>query len=151
MKTDVDPIAVRRATADDLEGLAAVELACFADPWSPSSLETELRAAHGRAWLIEQEGRIAASLVGWQLFEELHINRLGVLPALRQLGLGRHLLAQAISESRSEGATLALLELRADNHAALALYRGAGFGDCGVRKRYYNDGTDAVLMNKALT
>lgn len=151
MTTEPDTMPVRRATVADLDGLAAVEVACFADPWSLSSLDNELRATHGRGWLIEQGGRVVASLVGWQLFEELHINRLGVLPTLRQRGLGRHLLAQAMAEAHNEGATVALLELRADNHAALALYRGAGFGDCGVRKRYYHDGTDAVLMNKVLS
>jgi ribosomal-protein-alanine N-acetyltransferase len=41
-----------------------------------------------------------------------------------------------------------LLEVRADNCGALALYSGHGFREVGRRRRYYPDGSDAVLMER---
>jgi ribosomal-protein-alanine N-acetyltransferase len=43
------------------------------------------------------------------------------------------------------------LEVSATNDAARRLYDGAGFVEVGRRPRYYADGTDAVLMQRALT
>jgi ribosomal-protein-alanine N-acetyltransferase len=41
-----------------------------------------------------------------------------------------------------------LLEVRASNEGARALYRGAGFTEDGLRRRYYSDPEeDAVLMS----
>ena len=39
-----------------------------------------------------------------------------------------------------------LLEVRADNTAALAFYAAEGFVEIARRRRYYRDGTDAVVL-----
>ncbi len=151
MTTDFAGTSVRRARRADAGALGALEAQCFGEPWSAASLDAELAPDHGRGWIIEADGELAAALVGYQLFEELHIHRVAVLPALRQRGLGRRVLDQALEEARATGASVALLELRADNTAAIALYRAAGFEVYGNRRRYYSDGTDAILMQKALS
>ena len=44
-----------------------------------------------------------------------------------------------------------MLEVRADNAAALALYEQAGFATISLRRRYYQPGDiDAVIMRKDL-
>jgi ribosomal-protein-alanine N-acetyltransferase len=43
-----------------------------------------------------------------------------------------------------------LLEVSAANQAALALYEAAGFEEIDRRRRYYRDGTDAVVMRLRL-
>jgi ribosomal-protein-alanine N-acetyltransferase len=44
------------------------------------------------------------------------------------------------------GCARALLEVRAGNVAALALYARAGFQECGRRKRYYADTDEDALV-----
>ena len=43
-------------------------------------------------------------------------------------------------------ADVALLEVRASNQPAMRLYASLGFEHVGLRKKYYQDGEDAVLM-----
>jgi ribosomal protein S18 acetylase RimI-like enzyme len=43
-----------------------------------------------------------------------------------------------------------LLEVRASNHAAQSLYRKLGFEEFNVRRRYYDDGEDAIEMKLQL-
>ncbi|MDP1634529.1 MAG: GNAT family N-acetyltransferase, partial [Gallionellaceae bacterium] len=46
-----------------------------------------------------------------------------------------------------------VLEVRASNQAAIALYRQAGFSDIGLRRDYYPARTgreDAILMGRGL-
>jgi ribosomal-protein-alanine N-acetyltransferase len=54
----------------------------------------------------------------------------------------------ALLSARAEGAAHVLLEVRAGNASALALYKKYGFVVAGVRLRYYKDNNeDAILMN----
>lgn len=48
-------------------------------------------------------------------------------------------------------ASLATLEVRTSNEAAQALYRQLGFEPVGLRRRYYKNGEDAVIMTLMMT
>jgi ribosomal-protein-alanine N-acetyltransferase len=142
--------AVRAATVDDLPALAAVEAAAFPDPWRDASLRGELGQAVTRAWVLERDGAIVASLLAWLIDGTLQVNRVAVLPAHRRLGLGRALLQVAASAAYQEGGRQLLLEVRASNEAALGLYHQAGFKLLARRRGYYPDGEDALMLDKWL-
>lgn len=108
---------------------------------------------------IEHAGRpseVLRELVGyicfWVVFEELRMMNLAVAPQVRHRGIGRWLLQQAVTMGLEQGARRALLEVRASNAPALALYEQAGFARSGVRTKYYtNPVEDAVLMELELS
>jgi len=88
----------------------------------------------------------------WVVFEEFRLMTLAVEPSARRRGLGRTLLRHAMDLGRAQGATRGLLEVRASNAAALALYAQEGFRQTAVRPRYYvNPVEDAVLMERELS
>lgn len=141
------PGNLRSATLADLPGLAAVERACFPDPWSEPGLRAELELPHSRVYVCTDfTGILQATLLGWRVFEEFHVNRVAVHPEARRLGLGRWLLLHALTVAKAEGVESALLEVRADNLAAIQLYETTGFLRTGLRRGYYPDGTHALLM-----
>lgn len=149
---------IRRATPRDLQALHELETAAFGDPWSLDGLRAELEVPHSRVWVWQDQrtvrgarsDEVPAALLGWLIFEDFHVNRVAVLPQRRREGLGRQLMLHAMDAARHEGATAVLLEVRADNQAALGLYQDLGFVREGLRRRYYHDGVDAVLMRKVL-
>ena len=49
-------------------------------------------------------------------------------------------------EHQAAGARRMFLEVDAGNEPAIRLYRKGGFIDAGLRKGYYRDGADAVVM-----
>ena len=51
-----------------------------------------------------------------------------------------------IAYAREHAAAKVLLEVRVSNVGALELYRGLGFEEIHRRKRYYDDGEDAIEM-----
>ena len=51
-----------------------------------------------------------------------------------------------ISDAKSMAVETISLEVRISNHAAIALYEKCGFSRAIVRKNYYSDGEDALLM-----
>jgi [ribosomal protein S18]-alanine N-acetyltransferase len=93
-------------------------------------------------------GFIAARLTG----DEIHINNVAVRDMYRRRGMGGALLSAVLTEGARRGARLALLEVRATNLPAQALYTRYGFRAAGRRRNYYADPTeDALVMNAALS
>jgi ribosomal-protein-alanine N-acetyltransferase len=95
--------------------------------------------------VFEEDGEVAGFVVAWRVLDELHVADLAVRPERRRRGVARALLEDL--KAAGPGVSWIGLEVRASNAAALALYRGLGFSESGVRKGYYADtGEDAVLM-----
>jgi ribosomal-protein-alanine N-acetyltransferase len=81
----------------------------------------------------------------------MHVMNLAVDPARRRQGLARRLLAFAMARAARAGARRALLELRAGNREALALYQSLGFSSLGVRRAYYREpAEDALVLARPL-
>jgi len=66
-------------------------------------------------------------------------------------GLGATLLRALLAEARERRAREVLLEVRAENTTAQALYAKAGFERIGIRRGYYRPGgTDALVLRLRL-
>ena len=78
--------------------------------------------------------------------DELHVNNIGVRVEWRRKGLGAALLGAALEAGARAGAAAAVLEVRAGNLAAQALYRGFGFEVVGERRDYYRSPVENALV-----
>ena len=81
--------------------------------------------------------------------DELHVNNIGVRDEVRRLGVGSALLRAALAAGRTLGAKSALLEVRAGNWAAQALYGAHGFEIVGRRRNYYREPAEDALVMRA--
>ncbi|NYF09676.1 ribosomal-protein-alanine acetyltransferase [Leifsonia sp. AK011] len=144
---------LRRATADDVDALMAIEHDLFGtDAWSRESMVAEVSDRHGYylvAFPVGEPGRIDAyaGLRAPLREPQADIQTIAVVPAARRHGLGRTLMLSLIDEARQRGAREIFLEVRADNPGAQALYESLGFEGIAVRPRYYQpDDVDAIVM-----
>jgi ribosomal protein S18 acetylase RimI-like enzyme len=99
----------------------------------------------------DPEGAIVGMASARRMVDEVHVMRLVVAEGSRRRGTGRALLEGLIGWARTGGADAVLLEVRAGNGAALALYGRMGFAPEGRRPRYYPDGEDALLLRRVLS
>lgn len=143
-------LTIRPMTTDDLDAVLAIEQACFPRPWSRSHFQAEIDAERSRPVVAEQDSRQVGYLCLSVLLDEAEILDIAVDPALQRSGIGAALLQWACDEAQSQGATVLRLEVRATSEPALALYERYGFVRSGLRKAYYENGIDAVLMDKNL-
>lgn len=143
---------LRRATADDLEAIMALEVATFpTDAWSTPTMAAELAGPHG--YYLVAEGNTGldgyAGLLAPEASGQADIQTLAVAEHARRRGLGRALVAALLDEAERRGAAEVFLEVRADNPGARALYESLGFTAIAVRPEYYQpDGVDAVIMRR---
>lgn len=83
--------------------------------------------------------------------DELHINNIGVRTESRRRGVGAALLGACLEIGAQRGARAAVLEVRASNRAARALYERLGFAVVGERRKYYRGPVeDALVMTREL-
>ena len=130
--------------------LAALHEAAMTSPrpWSPDEFAAFLAdplvhlhvAADGACFAL---GRSVAG--------EAELLTLATAPAFRRQGLARAALAAFDAEATRRGARTGFLEVAADNGAALALYRGAGWAEAGRRRGYYATAAgrvDALVLTR---
>ena len=90
--------------------------------------------------------RILGIVGFWIMAGEAHISTIGVRPAYRSHGLGELLLISTIELAHILHVHVITLEVRASNSVAQALYEKYGFTKVGMRRGYYSDREDAVIM-----
>lgn len=148
-----EAFVLRRMAEDDLEQVHALDEASFPTPWPAKSFRHELednKAAH--LWVAEKttddgQKKIIGVIVAWLLVDEAHIATIAVEAAHRRQGIGSQLISTALCDLAEKSAIEATLEVRENNAAAQALYRGFGFKAVGRRRAYYHDsGEDAIIM-----
>ncbi|KIH76763.1 [SSU ribosomal protein S18P]-alanine acetyltransferase [Geoalkalibacter ferrihydriticus] len=137
-------------TRADLAEVLEVERAGFIHPWSEAMILAELDKPQARIDLLRLDGHLAGYLCSWFLCGELHILNVVTGLEFRRLGVARRLLENAIERCRCQGLERVLLEVRVSNAAAIGLYESFGFLRDGVRKGYYPDGEDALLMSLSI-
>lgn len=130
------------------DALGAIHAASFppAERWTPAALGLCLAQPGVFGFVDPEGGMVLARLAA----DEAEILTLAVAPALRRQGRGRALLGAAMARAAAAGAAALLLEVSSENGGARALYAAAGFREVGRRRRYYADGSDAVVMRCAL-
>jgi [ribosomal protein S18]-alanine N-acetyltransferase len=144
-------VILRPATADDVPVVTALERELFGpDAWSEPSVAEELTGERRTALVAS----VGSDLVGYAVTllagDVVDLQRIAVAPAHRRTGVAGRLLAELQDDARSAGADRMLLEVSTANAGALAFYTSAGFVEIDRRRRYYRDGSDAVVLQVAL-
>jgi ribosomal-protein-alanine N-acetyltransferase len=136
-----------------VEAVLAIQEACpEIAQWSRLDYE-RVEAGEMVGWVAERiagEGARGPSVVGFVVARnippEVEILNIAVAPEARKHGVGSDLLDRALAWARADGATQAMLEVRAGNDAALRLYHRREFHIVGRRPRYYSNPVDDALL-----
>lgn len=145
-------------TEHDLLEVVEIEETCGLSRWGWDAYHNELGRAE--AIMLVARGTAASDLSGRRVSGfiaarvvagEVHINNIGVREPARRSGVASALLRAALMHARRAGAHGAVLEVRAGNVIAQALYRQHGFRLAGRRRNYYKEPVeDALIMSVAL-
>ena len=146
------------AEKKDLKRICEIEKAAFNDPWSENMLlgdiersledpKTVFLVAKDPGDDSETVAYIEAILIPGTFAE---IDNIATLPERRRQGIARKMMLEIISRAKEERIKEIELEVKADNTPAICLYESLGFERMGLREKYYQDGSDAVLMTKKL-
>jgi ribosomal-protein-alanine N-acetyltransferase len=145
-------VVFRDMTLEDVPAVDALEQRLFpADAWPLHMFLSELSQPETRRYLVAESGGDIVGYAGLMCIEPIaDVQTIAVVPEFEGRGIGSTLLTRLITEAGLRGAADVLLEVRADNPRAQQLYVRFGFEQIHVRRGYYRDGVDALIMRLQL-
>ena len=142
---------LRPAGPGDVPALVRLEAALFgADAWGDAAVHGELTGPGRRSVVAEADGTVVGYAVTLLVGELVDLQRIAVDIGHRRAGLAARLLDQLTVAARADGADRMLLEVSDRNEGAVAFYEAQGFARIDVRRRYYRDGSDALVLSRPL-
>ena len=121
-----------------LSYLSEIHKQCFEKGWEANEFADY-------EFILEQ----GKGFIAWQkIVDEAEIKTICVAPQFRGNGIANKLCKEMIA--KCQGLKRILLEVDEANLAAINLYKKHGFIQYSLRKNYYSNGNNAVLMEKSL-
>lgn len=151
------PVHVRLAQAEDIGAILALASAAAEAPqWQEAAYREYLAQPPAELqrramWVAESGGSLCGFAAATCVADEAELETIAVAADARRSGVGSRLLAAVEHWAQRGGAHALLLEVRAGNHGAQALYLSRKFERGGRRAGYYSHPVeDAVLMRLKL-
>ena len=136
---------------EHIDQVHAIELESFSSPWSKSQfLSYCVNNSESKSFIYIKEKNIIGYLMSQTILEDVHIHNIAVKKNHREKGIGSEMLLHLIEESRMNITSKLYLEVNNSNLQAIKLYQRHGFIATGERKNYYEDGSNAIVMDRAL-
>ena len=131
---------------EHLRQMAQIEQEAFDQPWSERMFIPEVEDENAY-YLVGVRGDEVICYGGFhKVLDEAHITNIAVRADSRGRGIGTLLMSELISRARMLGVKYMTLEVRNNNENAIKLYKSFGFTVEGIRKKYYNNVHDALIM-----
>lgn len=144
-------IYIRKMDLSDIPFVYNEEVKIFGKSLGEKTLYNEIMYNDmSRYFVAMVDGKRAGYIGAWLTLPNAEILNMFVIDEFRGFGVGSELLDQVISLCNDSEIENITLEVRKSNQNALGLYKKFGFKSVAVRKSYYSDGEDALLMIKEL-
>ncbi len=122
----------------------------FDDFWNTNILRQELENSNCRYLVAKENNEIIGFVGGLLNIDQAEIMNIVVKKDKRGLGIGKKLLKEIIELVKKNNLSKITLEVNSKNEAAKKMYENIGFEVIGIRKKYYNNVDDAIIMNLVL-
>jgi ribosomal-protein-alanine N-acetyltransferase len=139
-------------TAGDLDQVIAIEQSLKQAPhWSHAAYLSSLDPSSlpSRLFLVAMDSSthsVLAFAVASVLPPQAELEMIAVAPLAQRSGLASSLFASLRDSLTVRNVSEVILEVRASNYPALALYRHLGFSQTAQRPRYYTDPVEDALL-----
>jgi ribosomal-protein-alanine N-acetyltransferase len=157
VRQEAPAITIRKGSVVDLDPLGAIENAAFqGDRLTRRSLRAHLTKPTVTLLVAEAETDGFARVVGYALIAFRKGSKKARLYSIagdpqHRIGAGKRLIVACEDEAARRGAASLVLEVRADNARAIALYEARGYVKFATIPDYYEDGASALRYEKKLS
>ena len=118
----------------------------FKNPWSIEIINASNPFSRKLVALYEE--KIVGFLNGEIILDEGNILMISVKKEFQNKGVGRKLMNRFEKLAKKEGVKAIYLEVSEKNINAINFYKKLGFIPIGLRKKYYKNGENALLLKK---
>ena len=148
----MDKIEIYKMSLLDLETIAKTLLSDFDDFWSVNTLKSELKNPNSQYIVAKKNNNIVGFGGIWKSVDDIHITNIVVNKNFRKQNIGSKILTNLLQICKQEkDITSITLEVNCTNIPAQKIYEKFGFKKVGLRKKYYNNTNDAIIMTMEVT
>ena len=143
-------VIISNMEIQDLNSIANILETDFDNFWNYNVFKEELTNEISKYLVAKINNQIVGFAGIIPVLDEADISNIVVNKNFRNQKIGSSLLEALIDLAISFNIKIINLEVRKSNVPAIKLYEKYGFEVCGIRKNYYNNIEDAILMKKNL-
>ena len=133
-------------TLQDFDEIKDILISDFDDFWTPEVLKNEI-IGENKKYIVAKNEKEIVGFCGIMInLPDVEIMNIVVKKNSRQKGIGTILLNKVIEISQKLNCEKIFLEVNEKNILALKLYENAGFQQVGIRKKYYDNKYNAIMM-----
>ena len=139
-------------TPTDIFEIAAIDSKISLNPWNPDQFSAELNnSGFVGNKVCNESGTLIGFYVGRIMTTEMELLKIGVIQSMQRQKIGSMLLDALINFAKEQTVEKIFLEVSVKNTIACLFYIKAGFEEVCVRKKYYSNGDDGLVMVLKLT
>ena len=142
-----EKIQISKMTENDIQELEPILNSDFDNFWNISNLKNDFANENSVYFVAKLNDEIVGFAGILKICDEANIMNIVTKINKRHLGIGSKLLKALISEAKSLNCISITLEVNEHNTYAINLYEKFNFKRIGLRKKYYNNTDDAILMS----
>tara|TARA_Y100000814_G_C12128105_1_gene333035 strand:+ start:38 stop:472 length:435 start_codon:yes stop_codon:yes gene_type:complete len=132
---------------DYISEIYKIESETFEYPWLKKQFSRySMDFDNSMSYIYKLKDKVVGYLMAELILDEIHIHNIVVKKEFRSNSIAKDMISHIILRAQKGSKNKICLEVNSSNMPALNLYSCLGFKKVGIRKKYYQDGMDAILM-----
>ena len=132
---------------EDIEAISPNFQDEFDKFWNINTLRNDFSNPNSTYIIAKIDDEIVGFAGFLKICDEANIMNIVTKVDKRHLGIGSRLMQALIDEAKKQNLTSITLEVNDKNFQAIKLYEKFNFKRIGLRKKYYNNTDDAIIMS----
>lgn len=143
-------IEVTYLKKEDIEAVVEIEQKLLLETIGYEMLANELHNKYAHFFVAKNGDEVVGYIGGWIIDTTCDMINFVVKEEYQRMGIGTKLFKTLENQVKELHANEILLEVRISNVKAQSFYEKHGFKEIFVRKKYYKNGEDALILRKEL-
>ena len=144
----MEKFKIEMMSLNDLETIKDILQTEFDEFWTYEILQQELLSNNSKYIVAKTLDNIIVGFAGIKIIlDTAELMNIVTKKSFRANGIGKLMLEYLINMCKKEKIKTLNLEVNSQNTIAISLYKKYNFKEVGLRKKYYNNTYDAILMS----
>lgn len=135
---------------EDLENIKDILEVDFDEFWNYETLKEELESNFSKYFIAKQNDNIVGFAGLKIILDEADLMNIVTKKCCRHEGIASNIMDKLIEHCKQEKIKCINLEVNIQNSIAINFYKKYNFNEVGLRKKYYDNTYDALLMTYKL-
>lgn len=134
----------------NVDSILEIYASDFKDGWNREQLLSAFSSGRFVSFAVKKNDKIVSVITCSVSFEEADLEGIVTLKEHKNKGYAKALIEHLIEFLKEKKVEKLFLEVREGNLSAINLYKKVGFNQISIRKKYYQNGENALIMVKEI-